>query len=558
MAVKVRVRRWLEDDEFEEILKISDYLGREPGKGSLFLLNVEKALSNGYSFEDVMGLVKELGGELEGSLEELRKEFSARRRPLQVSWDRAKGLVVIALTPEHARSLARILEAYGARRVARGEGEVKFSVNPNVARDLLVEIRRRGFEVEDPEKLFEDKPLPVRPTIKGVELRPYQKEALSSWLSNGGKGIIALPTGSGKTLVAIAAMAEASQRTLIIAFTKEQVLQWRDFILRYTDFPGSYVGTIYSEEKRLAPITITTYHSGYRLINELSPHFNLLIVDEVHHLPADKFRHIAVHSIATYRMGLSATPTREDGRHRELFPLLGGIVYFRSFDDLASQGYLAKYVVKTLRVRPTPEEYENYRKYIEEFRRHANALKLEEVVERAKRGDANAIAALTALNRARAVLARSETKIRKAIELAREELDKGNKIIIFTQFVDQAKAIAEGLNAYLLTGETPAQERKRILEEFRASKSGVLVVTTVGDEGLDIPDANVGILVSGTSSRRQFVQRLGRLLRPKDNGKEALLYEIVLAKTSEEYQARRRKQLDLDELLAGEEREDVE
>jgi len=152
------------------------------------------------------------------------------------------------------------------------------------------------------------------------------------------------------------------------------------------------------------------------------------------------------------------------------------------------------------------------------------------------------------------LLAKSTSKIDKAVEIAREEYEKGNKVIVFTQYVDQAREIARRLEALLLTGDTPEEERKRALQEFKYAQRGILVVTTVGDEGLDIPDANVGILVSGTGSRRQFIQRLGRLLRPKPGGKEAVMYEIILEKTTEEFQARKRKTLNLDEYL-GEDQE---
>lgn len=296
-------------------------------------------------------------------------------------------------------------------------------------------------------------------------------------------------------------------------------------------------------------MTITTYQSGFRNINILSPHFALLVVDEVHHLPADKFKHIALHSLAYHRMGLSATPVREDGRHEELFPLLGGIVYYKSPQDLVDQGYLSPYRIITVKVKLKQDERRLYEQLRAKYRLLVGAKRFEEVLEAARRGDPKAIEALRIHSDMRQVIALSQSKIDKAVEIAREEYENGGKVIVFTQYIDQAEEIAKRLGALLLTGETPDSDRKRALEQFKKAPRGILVVTTVGDEGLDIPDANVGIIVSGTGSRRQFIQRLGRLLRPKSNKTEARLYEIVIEKTAEEIQARKRKTIDQDDLL---------
>jgi superfamily II DNA or RNA helicase len=369
---------------------------------------------------------------------------------------------------------------------------------------------------------------------------------MDKWRSNNYHGIVALPTGSGKTLIGVSAVVLTGRRSLIITYTREQMFQWRDVIVRSTNIPQSMIGLMYSEEKRLAPITIITYQSGFRIISEISPLFDLLIVDEVHHLPADKFKHIAVHSIAKYRLGLSATPYREDGKHEELFPLLGGIVYHKTPAELAAMGFLARYRVVTVKVGLKKDELEQYNSLRKLYFKLANGRDFKKVLDDALKGDQKAREALKIHSQMKMLLAKSESKLEKAVEIARDELEKGGKIIVFTQYVEQAEELSKRLGAYLLTGEVPPLERKRILEEFKTASKGILVVTTVGDEGLDIPDANVGIMVSGTGSRRQFIQRLGRLLRPKPGGEEARLYEIVLEKTPEEYQSRRRKTSTLD------------
>lgn len=546
-----RVKKWLEEDEFKELTRIADYMGFENGVKS-FRLNLDKAFRNGYTLVDIKNLVCEYSidcREVEVKLEEVASNYT----PV-FEWISSKGVVKLSIPRSIYGVVKEDLKKYSPRFIGLVEDKVVLEILPYKAPDVYKTLRDKLGSVLDPQNLFTEKPLVIQPELRNIELRPYQKEALEKWIENNYRGVIALPTGAGKSIVALAALTRVNTRTLIIAYTKEQVLQWREFILKYTTIPPHMVGVFYSEEKKLAPVTITTYQSGFRNINTLSPYFGMLIVDEVHHLPAEKFKYIAMHSIAVYRMGLSATPTREDGKHEELFPLLGGIVYYKLPGELVEQGYLAPYKVITVKVKLSKQERELYEQLRKKYRALVGGLKFQEVLELARRGDSRAAEALKIHSEARMLLAKSTSKIDKAVEIAREEYEKGNKVIVFTQYVDQAREIARRLEALLLTGDTPEEERKRALQEFKYAQRGILVVTTVGDEGLDIPDANVGILVSGTGSRRQFIQRLGRLLRPKPGGKEAVMYEIILEKTTEEFQARKRKTLNLDEYL-GEDQE---
>ncbi len=274
---------------------------------------------------------------------------------------------------------------------------------------------------------------------------------------------------------------------------------------------------------------------------------NGILTHNCHHLPADKFRIIAMYSIAPYRMGLSATPIREDGRHTDLFPLLGGIAYYKSVSELTEQGYLAKFKVYTVRVRLSSEEEREYQRLYRMYKALAGNKSFLELLEEAKRGDKNAQEALKIHSKIRLLLANSISRLKKAAEIATKEYEKGSKVIVFTQYIVQAKELSRILNAYLLTGEMDSLTRRNVLEKFKKASKGILVVTTVGDEGIDIPDANVGIIVSGTGSRRQFIQRLGRLLRPKGSS-EARLYEIVIKGTAEEYASRKRKSILLDDI----------
>lgn len=317
-------------------------------------------------------------------------------------------------------------------------------------------------------------------------------------------------------------------------------MQWRDSILRFTDVEKSMVGLYYSGEKNIKPITITTYHTAYRHMGELADKFEVLVIDEAHHLPADKFKVIALSSFASRRLALSATPVREDGKHEELFKLMGGLIYFKTPQELIQRGFLAPYEIIQVKVELTPQEKLEYNKLLNKFRSLAKGRKVSQLLELVKKGDEDAIEAIKVYNEIKKLTNLAKKKVEKVKEIVEKE--KNNKILIFTQYVEQAEEIANSLKAFLITGKMSKSERERVLSVFKGIKSGVLVLTTVGDEGLDIPDANVGIIVTGTGSRRQFIQRLGRLLRPS-NGKKARLYELVTKGTAEEYQAVKRKEI---------------
>ena len=541
--IKLKTRQWLEEDDFKELLKVSDYIGFE-NEYRVFILNIKKALQNNYTLSDVKSLIEELGLEVEGSWREVEDAF--RNYSATIEWDSTRGIVRVkypVLVDKLVKSVTASLSSTikYRRRVDSTTNTVLLEILPYYAHSLIKRLRDLGLVIRDPNGLFTPKPLVIKPELKNISLRSYQEEALQLWIKNNYKGIIALPTGSGKSIIALAAITNTAVRTLIVVYTKEQAFQWREFLLKYTSIPPNMVGLFYSEEKRLSPITIITYQSGFRYINQISPYFEMIIVDEVHHLPAEKFKYIALHSLAHFRMGLSATPEREDGKHEELFPLMGGVVYYKSPSELVEQGYLSPYQLVTVRVKLDKEEILKYKQLRQLYSQYSKGKTFTEILEEARRGILESIEALKIHSELRKLIALSKSKINKAVELAIKEYESGNKVIVFTQYIDQARDIAEKTKGLLLIGEMPENERKRVLETFKHSPRGILVVTTVGDEGIDIPDANVGIIVSGTGSRRQFIQRLGRLLRPKTKGMYARLYEIIVEKTPEEYQLKKRR-----------------
>ncbi|MEM2234510.1 MAG: DEAD/DEAH box helicase [Desulfurococcaceae archaeon] len=534
------VKKWLSREDFEELLRIADYMSYASGEGSKFRLNISKILREGLTKDDVINILDSVGVELKhGDIDRL-EGILRRETNVKVMWDEVKERILVEIPWSTYSGLKDSLKNLGLSFAGKNKECIKYYVRPYKLMDLKELVVSRGYSIIDLEGLTVEKDLGVKLEFSG-ELRPYQREALDKWIENKFKGIIALPTGSGKTIVALAALAQVSKRALIVTFTKEQMFQWKDMIAKFLNISRGYVGLFYGEDKSISQITISTYQSAYKNINVLGKYFSLLIVDECHHLPADKFKAIAVGCIAPYRLGLSATVVREDGRHTELFPLMGGVIYHKSASELSSMGYLAKFKVITVKVRPTKDEIDEYFELRKKYKSIVGDKRFDEVLELAKIGNAKAIEALRIHSKMRMLIAFSKSKIEKAVEIVREELEKGSKIIVFTQFVEQAKKLSQELNAGLLIGEMNSDERKKILSDFKASQSSVLVVTTVGDEGLDIPDANVGVIVSGTGSRRQFIQRLGRLLRPKGGDIEARLYEIVVEGTLDEFVARRRK-----------------
>ncbi len=531
---RFRVKGWISDEDFRRLLEFSRYLGREGG-ASLFELDEGKMKESELGPEDVAKVMNDMSklipeADLKSVINYLKAKYS-----VIVSYDEAKGW----LTVSSEVMLKPYVYELGSQDLKYSHAVGKYVGDPYLYFDVVKFFTSKGLIVDDKVGLLNNMKLPRNITFNGT-LRTYQQEAIDAWIKNGNRGVIVLPTGSGKTVVAIAAMARLNVKTLIVVYTKEHLRQWMDSIRRFTD-AGGLLGAFYGDEKVIANITVTTYQTAYRHIKGLSRHFGLLIFDEAHHLPADKFKAIAKGSLAPYRMGLSATAVREDNKQEEVFPLIGGIVYQKSASELMQEGFLAPYVIRRVTVKLLPDEQKLYDELRSRYQKLAMGRTFQEVLEAAKKGEPNAIEALRVRAQMQEVVQGSVNKISKAVEIAKEELNKGSKIIVFTQYRKQAEEIASRLNAFLIHGELDKDERLRALEAFKAARSGVLVVTTVGDEGLDIPDANVGILVSGTGSRRQFIQRLGRLLRPAP-GKTAILYEIVASGTSEVVQSKKRRE----------------
>lgn len=373
----------------------------------------------------------------------------------------------------------------------------------------------------------------------------YQVEALRAWENAHWLGSIVLPTGAGKTFVAIQAIYRVARSTLVIAPTIDLLHQW---YARLVNAFGIEIGVYYGSEKRVQPITVTTYHSAGDLIADYGNQFKLIIYDEVHHLPAPSWGETALMSPAPCRLGLTATypepHEQEEGRWR-LDHLIGPIVYEKRLDELVG-AQLADYRTERLRVDLTPAERQCYDAdhaiYAGFFRsrqlQRTHGAKWWREMMRLSAFDVEARGALLARQRIARLLAAAEGKLTVLDQLLSENLHE--QILIFTESNEVVYKIARRHLIPALTHETKAAERKAILEAFQAGHYRALVTSKVLNEGIDVPEAKVAIVLGGSAGAREYIQRLGRVLRKVGN-RQAVLYEIIVRKTVDESRAQRRR-----------------
>jgi len=413
--------------------------------------------------------------------------------------------------------------------------------------DLRDALAAAGADLAVEDRVFD---LPSLSLSSTYRLREYQREALDAWLAGEGnagsgtreRGVLELPTGSGKTVIGIAAMEELGTPALVVVPTIDLLDQWRRELEREFDVP---VGQLGGGEQRVEAVTVSTYDSAYLRADELGDRFGLVVFDEVHHLGGEGYRDIARLLAAPARLGLTATFERPDGAHEVVADLLGALVHRVGVDDLAGE-HLADYDIKRIEVSLTPEERETYERHQETFTDYlaTSGIQLrsgsdyQELVKRSG-NDPRAREALLAKQRAREVMMNAERKVDRLEALL--DRHRGDRVIVFTAHTDLVYRLSERFLVPAITHETPAGERRAILDRFREGEYSRVVTANVLDEGVDVPDANVAVVLSGSGSEREFTQRLGRILRPKDDGGRALLYELVTEETAEERVARRRR-----------------
>lgn len=370
--------------------------------------------------------------------------------------------------------------------------------------------------------------------------RPYQLEAKACW-DRPKRGVCVLPTGSGKSYLAQLIMSGTQRSTLILAPTIDLVLQWQKNL---AEAFGIEVGMLGGGSFDVRDVTVSTYDSARIHAEHLGNRFCLLVFDECHHLPAPGMAEMARSFIAPFRLGLTATPVTEPERISLSNELTGPVVYQQQIDQL-SGNHLAPYRVETLAVELNDEEreaYDHYRSIYLEFREGFNLLfrgntPWSRFVMHAYQSPEGR-EALKAFRIQKDISVGAKAKFE---ELARLLINhKGSRILIFTNDNKTAYRICGLFLLPLITHETKAKERKEMLAKFRSGQWPVLVNSRVLNEGVDVPEAEVAVVVSGTATVREHVQRLGRILR-KAEGKQAVLYELITTGTTEVYASRKRR-----------------
>jgi len=400
----------------------------------------------------------------------------------------------------HTKDIAKLLiPGGGLRLVTENRGEIK---------QALIKV---GYPVVDEAGFTVGEPLEfdLRPetlTGKKFDLRHYQRDSVGAFMAaGGGNGVICLPCGAGKTVVALAAAAQLKTKTLVLATNVTAVRQWMSEALDKTTLTAEQVGEYTGDKKEVKPFTVATYQIVTRRSGDKFPHlalFNaanwgLIVYDEVHLLPAPIFRFTAGLQ-ARRRMGLTATLIREDGREGDVFALIGPKRYDVPWREMERAGFIAQATCTELRL-PLPE-----------------GVKMAYATT-----DARSRFTVAAMN-----------PVKEGAVKALLERHKGESILVIGQYLEQLRSMSSTLGLPLITGETPQADRDVLFAKFRSGEVPVLVVSKIGNFSIDLPDASVLIQISGTfGSRQEEAQRLGRVLRPKD--KPASFYSLVSEDTVE-------------------------
>ena len=447
-------------------------------------------------------------------------ETMARYGRLTLMKHPAHGLILEADDPALLIEVTR--SAKITPLIGRPIDDVTVPVHPSERGRIKQELTKLDWPVEDLAGYVDGEHHPIQLTAEpdgpdatgGWQLRDYQAHATDSFWA-GGSGVVVLPCGAGKTIVGAAAMAQAQTTTLILVTNTVAGRQWREELLRRTTLTPEEIGEYSGERKEIRPITIATYQvithktkGEYKALELFdSRDWGLIIYDEVHLLPAPVFR-MAADLQSRRRLGLTATLVREDGREDDVFSLIGPKRYDAPWKDLEAAGFIATAECIEVRTSLTQEERMTY---------------------------------ATAETRERYRIASCSTNKLAALKtiLAKHA---GKQTLIIGAYVDQLERIAARIGAPLISGTTTTKQREATFAAFRRGEVSTLVVSKVANFSIDLPEAAVGIQVSGTfGSRQEEAQRLGRLLRPKADGAEALFYTIVARDTLDAEYAQRRQ-----------------
>jgi DNA excision repair protein ERCC-3 len=382
--------------------------------------------------------------------------------------------------------------------------DTTIAVHPSERGHVKQALVKLGWPAEDIAGYVDGEKHPIGLDATDWQPRPYQTEAAEGFW-HGGSGVVVLPCGAGKTIVGALAMALAQATTLILVTNTVSARQWREELLRRTTLTPDEIGEYSGARKEIRPVTIATYQVMTTKRQGIYPHlevfdsrdWGLIIYDEVHLLPAPIFRFTADIQ-SRRRLGLTATLVREDGQEGEVFSLIGPKRYDAPWKDIETQGYIA------------PANCVEVRVSLPDADRMTYAM--------AEPEDKYRLASC------------AHEKIRLVEEIAAKHPD--DQVLVIGQYLDQLAELGEHLDAPVITGASSVKERERLFSDFRHGLIRVLVVSKVANFSVDLPEASVAIQVSGTfGSRQEEAQRLGRILRPKADGRTAHFYSIVTRDT---------------------------
>jgi DNA excision repair protein ERCC-3 len=439
-------------------------------------------------------------------------ETMSRYGRLRLEADPVHGLILVttdtAVLEEviRARKIAPLL---GARIDAQ-----TIAILPSQRGAIKQSLLRLGWPAEDFAGYVDGQAHPIELVQKDWKIRPYQELAAEGFW-HGGSGVVVLPCGAGKTIVGAAAMAHAKATTLILVTNTIAARQWREELLKRTTLHEDEIGEYSGAKKEIRPVTIATYQVMTKKKNGVYAHLDLfdthdwglIIYDEVHLLPAPIFRFTADIQ-SRRRLGLTATLVREDGMEGEVFSLIGPKRYDVPWKEIESQGYIAPAECIEVRVNLTEAERLLYATAEPENRYRTCAT----------------------------------TRTKRNVVEALVEKHSGEQILVIGQYIDQLDELSETLGVPLIKGDTPIKEREILFNKFRTGEITCLVVSKVANFSIDLPDATIAIQVSGAfGSRQEEAQRLGRILRPKSDGRGAKFYSVISRDTIDQDFAQNRQ-----------------
>lgn len=430
-------------------------------------------------------------------------------------------------------------ESFTAPSVFQWDDRVRRWRAPAIAyRQAVTELTRAKITFKDDARRYIE--FQFRTDLK-AEPRPYQQEAINAWRKSGRRGVVVLPTGAGKSFVAQMAIEMTGRSALVVVPTLDLMNQWYDLLVSSFQAEIGLIGGGYFEQ---GAIVVTTYASAFRFMEQRGNQFGLLICDECHHLPGSGYRYVAEMAIAPFRLGLTATPERSDGGEVLLEELLGPIVYRLEAQHLAGE-FLADYSVVRLTVELSAAEQERYEQERAIYRRFVASQGIDfsglqgwqMFVIQSARSEAGR-RAMQAYRESKRIALGADAKIETLAKLLQRH--RRDRVLIFTAENEMVYRISERFLIPAITHETPIKERSAWIAAFNQGEVLALATSKVLNEGVNIPEAAVAIVLSGSGSTREHIQRLGRILR-KQGDKQAILYEVVTAGTTEGHISERRR-----------------